>query len=262
MSELYERSQWINQDFDYQFGSKIIEYDMKSAGLSLIKEYKLLPQEKIDELDSIKDKKTLNVKVGCLCRDDKDFNAKFQECFKLARQRFFEANILDERCIVSIKRDAIFVMGRECENTQFGYITFIPKHEYTSYIRIKKNEFYINTKTHTVDVKGLGQGETLEQIQKAHKDGIFELILRFARAMELNDDRVGVMMKIFITAYRNLEQRVEYYRELNQSNAYRVYDEVLDDWVYRTDIDSSALPNIDITYNYFNIIVPLASIVI
>ena len=262
MDELYERSQWINKSFDYQFGKKIIEYDMKSAGLSLIKEYKLLPEDKINELDSIKDKYTLNVKVGVLCRDDKAFNERFQGCFKLARKRFFEANNISEDDLVSIKKDALFVIDKKCSHTSFGYITFASKNEYTSYMRLNRLEFYMNTKTKKVDIKGLGQGESLDNIRDLHKEYLLDEFLNFARLNELNADNIPLILRRFVHRYRNRELPIGYYRELNQTNSFRVFDHVLDDYTYRTTLPDSLIDDVDISFNYFTYIVPIVNIIL
>ena len=39
-SSLYERTLYLNKDIDYIINSEIREYDLKSAGLSLIKEFR------------------------------------------------------------------------------------------------------------------------------------------------------------------------------------------------------------------------------
>ena len=44
-SQLYKRTTWLNKNIDFSFGSSITEYDMKSAVLSLIKEFKMLPDD-------------------------------------------------------------------------------------------------------------------------------------------------------------------------------------------------------------------------
>ena len=52
-SQLYKRTTWLNKNIDFSFGSSITEYDMKSAGLSLIKEFKMLPDDEIQKLEAL-----------------------------------------------------------------------------------------------------------------------------------------------------------------------------------------------------------------
>ena len=40
-SKLYERTLYLNKEIDYLFNCEIREYDLKSAGLNLIKYFKL-----------------------------------------------------------------------------------------------------------------------------------------------------------------------------------------------------------------------------
>jgi hypothetical protein len=110
---LYERSNWINPAYEYLFGKKIVEYDIQSAGFSLIKEYGLLDEKTIHDLDKVESKKELVVKVGLIQKNNKEFAKKLSDAFKDARKRFFEANTLNEKNILSIKKDAFFTIDTE-----------------------------------------------------------------------------------------------------------------------------------------------------
>ena len=89
---LYERSSWINPKYEYLFGKKIVEYDMQSAGFSLVKEYKLLDEKTIQDLNNTGSKRELVVKLGLIQKKNKEFAKALSDAFKEARRRFFEAN--------------------------------------------------------------------------------------------------------------------------------------------------------------------------
>ena len=62
----------------------------------------------------------------------------------------------------------------------------------------------------------------------------------------------------FIKLYRTKQLPIEYYRQLDRGLSYLIYDNELGEYVNikeTTDIDS-----VDISKNYFDIIVPLASL--
>ena len=50
---LYERHNYTNKDIDFIISTEIIEYDMVSAGLNICKEFKLLPEHEIRELEEL-----------------------------------------------------------------------------------------------------------------------------------------------------------------------------------------------------------------
>ena len=47
---MYEKDLYINENNPYLFNTDIFEYDMKDAGFSLIKEFKLLDKKNIAQL--------------------------------------------------------------------------------------------------------------------------------------------------------------------------------------------------------------------
>ena len=67
------KSNWTNKEIKYLKNVSIVEYDLQSGGLNIIKQFKLLPQEKINQLESF-DKEKRNIAVGKLQIKDKDYN--------------------------------------------------------------------------------------------------------------------------------------------------------------------------------------------
>ena len=47
------KSIWKNPNIEYLFNDDIIEYDIKDAGFSLIKQHRLLPDETIRNLEKL-----------------------------------------------------------------------------------------------------------------------------------------------------------------------------------------------------------------
>ena len=63
---------WQNAAIPFLFNRQIIEYDMKRAGLSLIKEYQLLPKETIQKIESYRSKHEQDVIIGRMERTNKE----------------------------------------------------------------------------------------------------------------------------------------------------------------------------------------------
>jgi hypothetical protein len=260
--ELYERSTWLNPKYEYLFGKRIVEYDMQSAGLSLVKEYHLLDDKTIKSLDDTIIKKDRVVKLGLIQRKDKKFAKALSDAFVDARKRFFQANNLNEDNILSIKKDAFFTIDTECEVTELGKMNFRPKHKYSSFIKLNRIEFYLDTIGRAVDIKGLGQGAIHEKLVELHIDYMLDFILTFARGREVNTDLEvqSKWLSTFVKRYRHKELDIGYYRELSQTMDFKVNSE--EGLLSMNDCSPAFLDDIDISYNYYNYIVPLISIII
>lgn len=258
---LYKRTLWINKNIEFLFGTSIIEYDIHAAGPSLCKAFKLLPSHVLEELDKM-DKKAKNIKIGLIQRRDKVFAKRLSDAFIEARRWFLSSNQLDEEDIVSIKKDAIFVANRTCSHTKFDVVVFQGKNIYTSYLRLHKLEFYLHTQEHRIDVKGLGQGDALKEVLRLHGDYMLSFLMDFCKMRELEVKRSVACHHLasFLTQYRKKELPLGYYRELNRTNSFRVYNHGLHDYVYIADTDQAE--DVDITFNYLAYIVPLVNLYI
>lgn len=257
--DLYKRSLWINKNIEFLFGTDITEYDIHSAGPSLCKQFQLLPKEKLDQLDKM-DKKARSVQLGLYQRKDKEFAKKLSEAFSEARKWFLVKNELDEENIISIKKDAIFVCNRFCHETTFGEVVFNGKNHYTSYLRLNKLEFYINTITSNIDIKGLGQGNALDEVKNYHGKYLLHFIETFCKLREKETSRKDASMVLgdFVRNYREKKLPIEYYRMLTRGNMYLLYDPEGNEMLEVEDTDD--IENIDIGYNYQNYILPLVSL--
>lgn len=246
---MYENDLIINENNPYLFNTDIFEYDMKDAGFSLIKEFKLLDKSIIDKLSN-QDKETRKVNIGKLQRDNKELVKNLGNAFKEARRLFFEANQLENNDIISIKKDAIFTC-KLCKFQEFGkYINFRPKNSYTSYINLgNKLEFYYNS--NRLDIKGLSN----ENYEK-HKDYLIKFISQFIKSVEIGNSIATIkMLKKFIDSYKWKELDIGYYRTLDNKSVFKIIGEDVEfDKYYDKD-------DLDITYNFY-IILKLLKIVL
>ncbi len=168
---LYERHNYTNKNIDFIISTEIIEYDMVSAGLNICKEFKLIPEDAIRELEELP-KKLRVIRLGLYQKTHKELVKQINEGFKEARKRFFEANNITNDDVISIKKDAIFVTKR-CKVKQFGYLKFEEKNVYTSYYRLDDKEFYFNNKK-GIDIKGIS-----DDLLSYHSDYMLKFLHRF-----------------------------------------------------------------------------------
>lgn len=203
-----EKTTWLNENIEYLFNEDIYEYDMSDAGMSLIKEFKLLPAKKIEELSRL-EKEKRHIAVGCLQRDDGIFSSSLLQKFVEIRKVFLQTNELEDDEIISVKKDAFFVT-RKCHRVNFGKVKFSVKNQYSSYLRFTKNKnievYYHND----VDIKGLGQLAI-----NRHRIYWIYFLRQYIAKMENKDPSIKHFMKRFISDYKSGKLDEEYYIEFN-----------------------------------------------
>lgn len=209
---ILERDNWTTREFDFII-SDIIEYDMKRAGLSIIKEKKLLDDETIRQLEKM-DKHLADERVGKMQIGNKELRDSLKAGFVEYRLKFGEANGLEDKDIISVKKDAIFVR-RYCEVTEFDkYIKFAEKNHYEAFMKLQNMEFYYGPEK--LDVKGLHKDNEV-----LHKDYMIGMIHGFIRHLSMSDIvRARDYLVRFMDDYKRLRLPVGYYREFNSDSGY------------------------------------------
>lgn len=246
-----------------EVSSSIIEWDMKRAGLSLIREYKLLPVDTILKLEGM-EKRLADETVGKMQISNRDLSVGLEKAFTEVINKFLEVNELDIATdIISIKKDAVFVINKNIKVDTFGeYIRFVNKNKYKRYLYLKPLEFYI-TSDWDVDIKGLtSDAKVRNEILQAHENGIMNLIksfLDYAEKEGMRKDKLYKFLHDFVVMYKNRELDYDYYREFSITNKYRY--QFLGAETLADNIDDSMLEKVNIEYNYKTIIMPLIDVV-
>ena len=227
------KSTWLNPDIEYLFDTDIIEYDMKDAGFSLIKQYNLISNEKIKELKLMGKGIERHIAIGKMQREDKELSKQLMEKFAILRMAFISANKINDNDIISVKKDAIFTIS-PVKKLKFGNIIFDKKHEYSSYIRfpnIQNLEIYYNN--NDIDIKGMS-----DQAVNRHRLYLIEFLRKYISLIESKDPKIKRWIIKFIDDYKWGKLEEDYYLEFN--NKSRDYDPV---------------------FNYKNLIIPLIQII-
>ena len=229
------------------YNSSIIEYDIRHANINVSKYYNLFADTKyLDVLDALP-KKEREVKFGLLLRENPEYSKSLEEAFNNIVKEFMEVNNLDiDNDIISIKKDAVFVINHKVKTTAFGPVEFVKKNKYHAYINFGRLEFYIGDET---DVKGIGEN------YKLHKDGIIFLIEEVIRYLERGynvNEFLAEVAELYkkrqmdLSVYRQFDSRCKYLCNIDGNSV------LMDDISYEM-LDECC----DISYNYINIIMPL-----
>ena len=228
-----DKSIWYNPNIEYLFNNEIIEYDLKDAGLNIIKEYKLLSISEINRLESLGKGFNRHKEIGLLQRNDKEFSQRLLDKFTHVRGLFIESNKLNDNNIISVKKDAFFIIGN-VNNTKFGNLEFRSKNSYSSYLRfpsIQNLEIYYNN--HDPSFKGIGDNA----INK-HRLYLYTFILDTIKMIENNSSSLKRKMIKFISDYKYNLLDEEFYLEFNNRS---------------NDLDK--------LFNYKNLIIPLVQMI-
>ena len=248
--ELWERDSY-KTPVKALFNHRIVEYDMKSANTSIAREFGLLPEKRIKELENLP-KKDREIAVGLILRDTPGYSEKQKLGFIAARKLFFTQNeILDEE-VVAIKRDAIFVM-RYVDNEQVtDNINFRMKNVYSSFINLGKNiEIYYNQEG--LDIKGIGDEIYKERHSEYFGMFLYSLIRRI-ESSERNSYLTYLRMMFDMYKHRQLDSG--YYREFNARSQFHYLDGSFANEEYLEDLEA-----VDISCN-LNIILKLITMLV
>ena len=226
------KSTWMNPNIEYLFDNDIIEFDIRDAGFSIIKQFRLLPDEKIREVSLLNKGLERHIAIGKLQRYDKVFSNRLSDKFAEVRSIFLSTNNITSDRIISVKKDAIYTIGH-CSRLKFGNIEFIAKNHYTSYIRfpdVNNLEIYYNSSN--MDIKGMGDSEI-----NRHRLYMYEFIRSVLQMIEDNNPQVKRFIIRFINDYKSQNLDEEYYLEFNNKSR-----------------------ELNPLFNYKNIIIPLIQV--
>jgi len=253
---LGNKTLYLNTDIDYIKDILISEYDIKSAGFSVIKYKKLLSEDIINELEKMSKEKR-NIKIGKFMKEDvnliKEVNATLAE----VRKEFIRLNNLEEHDILSIKRDAIFVIKKQPTNLViFDYFVFRPKDVFTSYMYIDNKEFYYSSINKEFLIKGLSNnrdmqfGEKIDDINYENEPLLKDIKRFMSLGEKLSKEELYKQLTTYKRKYVNRQLDKKTYRNLiTGCYSYKGFQV--------KDIDDALLNDIDITYNWVTYIIPL-----
>lgn len=250
---LYQHEMYLDKTIEMLKNVEIIEYDMRDAGFNIAKRFKLLSKKDLNYLATL-DKHRRKIQMGLYQKENKEFAINLVNGFKQCRKDFFEANNIETEQIISIKKDAIFILNKKARVTKFDNVEFVEKNKYTSYYYINKIEFYYYSPNNLLHVKGISD-ELLELHEKymlTELKNIFKLVER-----STNQKEYIKYIKKFAKYYRERELVNDYYRELNTQSLYRLKRKYMGVDMGLDNIEDDYIDEIDISYNYSHYIIPL-----
>jgi hypothetical protein len=248
---------WTNKDIFNLRLTPIREYDMKDAGFSIIKLAKIFDKETIEWLTRL-DKQKRNIAIGKMQKENPEITNILMDGFIQARLDFAKANDIADDDVLSIKKDAIFLINKIATNLKFGEIEFVHKNKYSSYYFLNDKEFYYSSWNKILTTKGLGS-----HIIDCQKNFFLNDLRKIMFSAErCNQKDLVRILKEYRTNFLKKELKLETYREMNQDNSFRINEQIGGLPVLLDDISENERDILDVSYNYIAYLIPLISLLV
>lgn len=213
---------WRNANYtapiDYVINSKIIEYDVAKANISVFLDSGVMTQEEYDECYGMV-KQDREVRIGNLIRKNPSLSDVLKRGLEEARHSLFDQLGLNVTNVLAIKSDAVYVLAHLIDKDPLVVysspnVYFRVKNEFRSFYRLYRKEFYYNydpiTKKEALEVKGLG-----DYSMQKHKALLAELIDIFYRAVNSGSSEALRALQDLYNRYTSMQLDIECYRRLD-----------------------------------------------
>lgn len=251
-SNLYEKHNYLNKNIRYLKNTSIIEYDIHAAGTCILYELGLIKKELFEYLMSL-DKFTRNRLVGDLLAQHPKWNKLQMKGFSDVMKRFMEENNIEDRDILSIKKDSIVLIGSKVIRSLFidNLYQFNITGKYNNYMYLKEKELYINSKTLDYDTKNFNK-----DVLEVQSDYFINFILStiVLNSERDNRDEVFSSLKYFRSKFLNKELEDEYYFDLDEGSYIFNYNGTILSTSYK---DNNKNYSIDNNYSYLEELIQL-----
>lgn len=251
-STLWKRSTYLTKE--PLIVQRIFEYDIRSANTSSLRQARKLRSDTLDELEQLP-RHDREIRVGLMIAQDKSIGKVIKREITRAKQQLFMVNGVQDDEVLSIKNDAVFIIGRKLPTYRFGYMEFKLKNTYSSYLLLENLELYYDRLNRTVDIKGIKDAIVLDP---DHQAGIIRFLVQVMEYLVM--DRMDALRRFlikFTDDYKSMQLPVQYYKELNNENVYRSSMEIAGAFFQMqvaTDADKSMINGV---YNFKRFVLPL-----
>ena len=198
----------------------IREYDMSKANISILYYKHLISKEQYDYLYTAP-RMERQVTVGLMQKNDPELSKSLLSGFAEARQLFYDANGITQDDIVSVRKDAIFVLNKVPKDTDFGCLHFTCRNTYNVFCKLldKIEAYYaVSSDDEFLDIKGIGD-ETLK-LHEGYMSDILATI--FSCSMVSAKDAIDIIQNIS-SLYLNWQINPNNYREFNNRSLFRTF---------------------------------------
>lgn len=246
----------INPLFDTILGGTISEFDIKSAGATAIREIK--GEEVYNSLMNY-DKKTRNVKIGLMMRDEPGLSDRVNKLMLDWLNLFIRENKIKNSNFVYTTRDSIVIYNKIPMKTKFGNVVFRNKDGiFSSMFRIRNITIFFDSMRGYIMVKGLG--DSISEKSDFINKYLVKILFMIEGLQNSNDIKIFNTLKYMRNLYMKSNNTAIYRDVLNDNKLGIRYN---DELVYvENDLElENSEDNENFTIakdlNYINIILPI-----
>lgn len=215
--ELYKNINYTSE-IKYLTNTFIYEVDIQKANINVLYSKGIINKDTYDFLYNT-ERMRRQIYVGKLQKDPKVSKILKQGILE-AKQLLFQANNIQDYEVLSIKNDAVFLIGRLPSIRQFDLINFVHKNTYTGFYKVLNYEFYyyynsINSNEY-LHVKGLGD----ESLNK-HIDYFYSFLKDLFYTIQCNGVEIALrLLKDYYNQYILLQLPIGHYRRFSPISDY------------------------------------------
>ena len=246
ISQLWNRVNYVS-GLKFLFSTYIREYDISKANINILYTRGVIDKNLYDKL-SVASREERQITIGLLQQRDRNVIKELTEGIKQAKKALFELNALEDTDILTIKNDAVFIVGKNLKHTQVSeYVEFKLKNTFTNFVNVTGIEIYYGydrvSGIENIDVKGLGKNKYL------HDNFMTDFIIYIMNSLEVGETSDAVSSFVdFYDDYVSGRLDIGYYREYNSASMYSIMNTHYK--VFNADNDEYTKTKvIDISYN-------------
>ena len=217
--DLFKKNTY-SMNVDYIVSSLITEYDISKGNISIMRYLNIIDDALYWELYNAPKQERV-VRVGLMMRENKEINKAVNDGFIEAKRLLFDANRIQEQEVQAIRNDAVYIINRKLQYTQFGPITFMEKNVYNEYFKIAKKDYYYFydpiTQLERLEVKGIN-----DAVLPLHEKYMLDFIkaIMWSVQNEPIEEAIG-MIQAFDEKYKNFELDSGYYRRFDSESKFQ-----------------------------------------
>lgn len=231
----------------YVISHFIREYDISKANINILLYKNLISKNQYEYYYNLP-KQQRAILVGLLQRDNPKIRLGLTEGFGEVRHMFYKENNIHEYQVLSVKKDAIFLIDCIPKVTKFGNIEFVNKNIYTSFYNLDKIEYYYyaDNNIDKLDVKGISDNILI--LHQNYMLDYLKYIFRLAQYGRIIDAIYSIQS--FYNSFITYDLDIGYYRELNNRSLFRTKYILNEDRIYINGFNNNTdIHDIDGSYN-------------
>lgn len=210
----------FTKDINYLINTTISEYDISKANINILYREGVLNDYDYNRLLKA-DRNDRQKEIGIMILKNSNIYNIINNGIKEMRIAFMNANDLTDDNILSVKNDALFIIGTLPSITKFDNIEFKLKNVYSSFYKANNLELYYYLDKHTdkdlLDIKGISDNNI-----KKHDKYFLNFLKSLFYTIEVDINDAVTMLRSFYDMYMSFRLDINYYRSFDAISMFKV----------------------------------------